>query len=114
MRNLALPFDVTIKQRIHNDGAASIGEQLAAQADQSPTGDAELDADAAVSVIVHVEHFALARTQLFHDHADEFFGHVHGQLFDWLHELAIDTLGHDLGFSDHEFEAFAAHHLDEN
>src|SRR5580704_478753 len=30
MGNLALPFDVAIKKRIHDDGAASVGEQLAA------------------------------------------------------------------------------------
>ena len=53
-------------------------------------GHAEFDAHPPVPVIVHVEDFALARAQLFHDHADELFRHVDGQLLDRLHELAVD------------------------
>ena len=58
--------------------------------------------------------FALARAQLFHHHADEFFRNVDGQLLDRLHQLAVDALGDDLGLADHEFEAFAPHHLDQD
>src|ERR1700722_18211248 len=114
MRYLALPLDVPIKQRIHHDGAARISKQLAAQADQPAAGHTEFDAYSSVPVIVHVEYFALTSTQLFHDHADELFRHVYGQFFDRLHELAVHALGHDLWFSHHEFEAFAAHHLNQN
>jgi hypothetical protein len=35
-------------------------------------------------------------------------------MLDWLHQLAIHSLGDDLRLADHEFVAFAAHHFDEN
>ncbi len=114
MRNVALPFDVPVKERIHHNRSASVGEQLTAQADQSTAGHAKFDAHAAVSVIVHVQHFAFADTQLFHHYANEFFRHVYGQFLDWFHQFSIHPLGNDLGLSHHEFETFAAHHLDEN
>src|SRR5579862_6282055 len=114
VRNFALPLDVAIEQGIHDDGATRVGEQLAAQANQSTAGDAKLDAYSSVTVIVHIDDFALADAELFHHYAHEFFGNVDGQLFDRFHQLAIDALGDDLGLSDHEFVAFAAHHFDEN
>ena len=65
-------------------------------------------------MIVHIEDFTLARAELFHHYADELFRHVHGQLLNRLHELAIHPLGDDLRLAHHEFEAFAAHHLDQD
>src|SRR5437667_7961363 len=114
MWNFALPPDVTVKERVHDDGAARVGQQLTAQSDQPSAGDPELDPHAPVAVVVHIHDFALARTQLLHDHADEFFGNVNREALDWLHQLAIHSFGYDLGLSDHQFVAFAAHHLDQN
>ena len=71
VRNVALPLGVAVEQSVHDDGAARVGEELAAQADQAAAGHAELDAHAAVAVIVHVGDFAFARSELLHDHADE-------------------------------------------
>ena len=65
-------------------------------------------------MIVHVEHFTFARAELFHHNAYKLLRHVDRQLLDRLHELAVHSLGYDLGLSDHEFEAFAAHHLDQD
>src|SRR6266481_6348771 len=113
MRNLSLPLDVSVKQRIHDYSAASVGEQRAAQSDQSAAGHAELDAHAPVAVIVHVGDFALARANMFHHHADKFFGDIDGEVFDRLHQFAVDALGDDLGFADHQLVTFAAHHLDQ-
>ena len=62
MRDFTLPLDVAIKERVHDDGAARVGEQLAAEADQTAAGHAELNADASVTVVVHVFDFTLART----------------------------------------------------
>src|SRR5580692_7892358 len=114
VRNLALPFGVAVEQRVHDDGSAGVGEQLAAQADQAAAGHPEFDAHAAVAVIVHVGGFAFARSQLFHYDADEFLGDVYRQVLDRLHQLAIDALGYDLRFAHHQLEAFATHHLDQD
>ena len=89
--NFALPLGVAVEERVHHDGAARVGEQLAAQADEAAAGDAELHAHAAVAVVVHVRHLGLAHAELFHHHADEFFGNVDGEVFDRLHELAVES-----------------------
>ena len=44
----------------------------------------------------------------------KFFRHVDGEMLDRFHQLAVDALGDDLGLADHEFVAFAAHHLDQD
>ena len=78
MRNLALPFHVSVEQRIHHDGAARIGEQLATQADQSTARHAKFDSHPAIAMIMHVDDLALARAQLLHNYTDELFRHVNG------------------------------------
>src|ERR1041385_188818 len=114
MGNFSLPLDISIKERIHHDCAARVRKQLAAKADQPTTGYAELNAHAAVSMIVHVGDFALAGTKLFHDHANEFFWDVYREPLDWFHELAVDALGDNFRLADRKFIAFAAHHFQQN
>ena len=84
------------------------------KSDQAAAGHAELDAHAPVAMIVHVGDFALARAELLHDDADEFFWHIDREMLHRFHQLAIDALGDDLRLADHEFVTFAAHHLDED
>src|SRR3954463_4317342 len=114
MRDFTLPLDVSVKKRIHYDGAARVGEQLTAQPDQSAAWDFKLDAHPPIAVVVHVDHLSLARAQLFHHNANESFRDVHREMFDRFHQLAIDTLGDDLGLAYHQLVAFAAHHLNRN
>ena len=47
LRNLALVGDVAVEDRVHDDGAAGLGQHLGAEADEAAAGDAELHADAA-------------------------------------------------------------------
>ena len=101
MRNFALPLGVAFKERIHHDCAASVSQELAPQSDQTPAWHFELDAHAPITVVVHVDHFALASSQLFHHHADKFFGDIHRKPLNRFHQLAINSLSHDLGFPDH-------------
>ena len=56
----------------------------------------------------------LREPELLHHHADEFFGNVDRELFDRLHQLAVDALGDDLRLAHHQFVAFATHHLDQD
>ena len=67
-------------------------------------------------MIVHVGDFAFARSELFHDDADELFGDVDGEVLDGLHQLAVFFIapGDDLGLADHELVAFAAHHFNQD
>ncbi len=105
---------VAVEERIHDDGAAGVGEQIAAQADEAAGGHAEFKADAAVAVVVHLDHLAAARAEALDDGADEVLGDVDGEVLDGLHELAVDFPGDDFRAADHELKAFAAHHLDED
>src|SRR5258706_8296498 len=114
VRNVALPFDVTVEQSIHDDGPARVREQLTAKSNQAAAGNAKLDSHPAVAMIVHVDHGALASAQLLHDNADEFLGNVDGQHFHRLHQFAVDPLGHDFGLAYHQLKALAAHHFQQN
>src|SRR6266550_4950852 len=51
MRNFALPLRVAVEEGIHHDRSASVGKQLAAEADQPAAGYPELDAHASVAVV---------------------------------------------------------------
>src|SRR5882724_2331243 len=106
MRNFSLPLDITIKKRVHHNGAARVRKQLAAQADQTAAGHTKLDAHAAIAVIVHIYNFALAGPELFHHHSDKFFGYVYGESLNRLHQLAIYAFGDNLRFTNHELVAF--------
>src|SRR5450755_3306152 len=110
MGNVSLPLDVSIKKRIHDDGAARVGKQSTAQPNQSAAGDAELDAHAAIAVIVHVGDFALARADVLHHDANKFFGDIDGQVLDRLHQFAVNAFGDNLGLAHHQLVTFAAHH----
>ena len=134
MRNRSLVRHVAVKDRIHYDGAAGIGQHFAAQANDAAAGHAKLHAHAAGAVIVHLGHLALARSQLFDelvghlhrvlhvnkkhplfdDHTGVRIGHVDGQTLHWLHHHAVDTLGNDLRPTNHQLKTFAAHHLNQN
>ena len=103
-----------MEQRVHHNRSPRVGEQLAAQSDESAAGNIELDAHASVAVIVHVGDFALARPQLLHHDADEFFRNVDCQVLHGFHELAVDALGDNLRLAHHQFETLAAHHFDED
>ena len=65
-------------------------------------------------MIDHLGHLAFSRSEALDDGADEVLRDVDGELLDRLHHLIVDALGDDLGTADHQLEAFAAHHLDEN
>ena len=95
-------------------GAAGVGEQLAAQADQAARRNFEIEAHAARAVIAHLEHFAAAAAEGFHDDADEIFGDVDDQALERLQFLAVFGAHDDFGLADHQFEAFAAHGFDQD
>src|SRR5258708_4126660 len=52
--NLALIRHVTVKERIHHDGAAGLGQHFAAQADEAAAGYPEFQTHAAVAVVMHL------------------------------------------------------------
>ena len=59
-RDVALPFDVAVEQRVHDRRALGVGQHLAAQADQPARGNMKLQTHAAGAVVHHLGHLALA------------------------------------------------------
>src|SRR5207302_6076910 len=112
--NFAQPFAVAIEERVHYRGAARVGKNFAAQADEPAAGNAEFNAHSAIAVVVHLDHLALARAQLFDDHANKIFRDINGEHLHRLHEFSVNALGDDLRLADHKLEALAPHGLDEN
>src|SRR4029077_11679771 len=101
VRDFALPFRIAVKERIHHDCAARICKQLAAQADQTSAGNAEFNAHASVPVVVHVDDFALACSELLHDYAYKFVRNIYSEVLDRLHQFSIDAFGYNLRLADH-------------
>ena len=69
--DFALPLDVAVEERVHDGGAARVGEDLAAQADQAARGHVKFEAHAAGAVVDHLDHLALAGAELLDHHAQE-------------------------------------------
>ena len=85
--DLALPLDVAVEERVHDGGAARVGQDFAAQADQAARRDMELEAHAAGAVVHHLVHLALARAELLDHHAEEGFRAIDDQVLDRLLSL---------------------------
>ena len=95
-------------------GAARLGEELGAEADQ-PAGRHEVvEPDPAGAVVDHLLHPALAQREHLREHADVVLGHVDRQPLDRLVMDAVDVADDHLGLADGELEALAAHQLDED
>jgi hypothetical protein len=69
---------------------------------------------AAAAVIHHLGHRAAPRADLGDDDALEFFGDVNHEIFDRLHQLAVDLFRDDHRPRHLQLESLAAHHLDED
>ena len=94
--------------------ATRLGHELGADTHQTARRDAPLEADPARAVVDHVGHGALARGEQRGDVADELLGHVDGDVFDRLVQLAVDDPRDHLGLADGEFESLATHGLDQH
>src|SRR5215813_5887702 len=113
-RHFAAVIDPAFKNGMNERGAARVGKQLAAQADESARRNPEFEADAAGAVIAHLGHFATARAERFHDDADEVVGDVDDDALLRLEFAAVFVADDDFGLADHELEAFAAHGFDQD
>src|ERR1035437_3917413 len=102
------------EERVHYGGAAGIGEDRAAQADQAAGGHMKFQAHTAGAVVDHLDHLALAGAELLDHHAQETLRAIDDQGFHRLAELVVDGARQDLGLADGQFVAFAPHHLDED
>ena len=73
-----------------------------------------IDADPAGAVVDHLLHAALADAEHLDDDAGVVLGHVDGEALHRLVALAVDHTRDDLRLTHGQFEALAAHGLDEH
>src|ERR1700739_3389762 len=114
LRDLALVWHVTVKERIHYDGAAGFGQHFTAQTDQAAAGNTELQTHTAVAVVVHLKHLAASRSKTLNHGPDKGVGYVDGEVFHGFQYFAIVGFGNDLGPAHHKLKAFATHHFDQD
>src|SRR5262245_33119493 len=114
MGDVALPLRVAVEEMVEEPGAARVGQELGAIADEPARRDAVLEAHPAGAVVHHLDHLRLARPELLGDSTDELLGDVHHQMLHGLERLAAVLLGDDLWLAHLELEALAPHHLDQD
>ena len=99
---------------MEDPGAAGLGEELGAKADQPARGDQVLEPDPAGRVVDHLLHPPLAQGEHLGDDADVLLGNVDRQPLDRLAELAVDLAGQHLRLAGGQLEALAPHHLEQH
>ena len=95
-------------------GAARLGEELGAEADQPAGGDEVVHPHPAGAVVDHLLQAALAQGEQLGDDADVLLRHVDREPLDRLVDRAVPAARDDLRLADRELEALAAHQLDEH
>src|SRR5271165_1166243 len=114
LRYLSLVRHVTVKEGVHHDGAAGLGQHLATQADEAAAGHAKLQTNPTVTVIVHLKHLPASRPEALNHGPDKIIGYVNCEMLHWFLEFAIDRFGNNLGPAHHQLKAFTTHHLDQD
>ena len=99
---------------VQQAGAAGLGEELGAEADQAARGRQIVEAYPAGRVVDHLLHPALAQGQHLGDDADVILGDVDRQPLDRLAELAVDLAGQHAGLARRQLEALAPHQLEQH
>ena len=111
---LAVPRLPALEDVVEDPGAARLGEELGAEADQAARRDEVLHARPAGAVVDHLLQPPLAQREQLRDDADVLLGDVDRDALDRLVPLAVDLARQHLGLADGQLEALAAHQLDEH
>ena len=103
-----------VEDVVEDAGAAGLGEELGAEADQAAGRDQVLHPHPAGRVVDHLLQPPLAQGQQLGDDADVLLGDVDRQPLDRLVHLAVDLAGEDPGLAGGQLEALAAHQLQQH
>ena len=88
---LARPWLPAVEHVVQEPGAARLGEELGAEADQAARGHEVFHAHPARAVVDHLLEAALAHREQLGDHPDVVLGHVDRETLDRLVQLAVDA-----------------------
>src|SRR4051812_19823928 len=111
---LAEPRLPAVEDRVHEPGAARLGEEPRAEADEAARGHGVVHPHPARAVVDHLLHPPLAQREQLGDDADVLLGHVDRHALDRLVDAAVDLARDDLRLADRELVALPAHQLDED
>ena len=112
--DLARPGVVAVEHGVGDAGAARLGEEVGAEADQPAGRHPELHADPTGSVVVHLVHATLTRREQLGHRTEVLLGDVDRQVLEWLVHLAVDLARDHLRLADGQLEVLASHLLDED
>src|SRR6185437_9784327 len=114
-RDLALPAAPVVEEAVHHRRAARVGHELAKIADEAAGGRKKDEPEAPAAGGAHFHHLALALAHLLHHDARMLLVDVDHSLLDRLEDFAIVAAPEQhLRPRDAEFEALAAHGLDQD
>ena len=99
---------------VQDPGAARLGEELGAKADQRPCGHEVLHARPAGAVVHHLLQPPFAQREQLRDDTDELLRNVDCDTLDRFEPFAVELLRQHLRLADGQLETLAAHQLDEN
>ena len=111
---LAVPGLPAVEDVVQDPGAAGLGEELGAEADQAARRDEVLHPRPPGAVVDHLLHPALAQREELRDDADVLLRDVDRDALHRLVLLAVDLAGQHLRLADGELEPLAPHDLDEH
>ena len=114
--DIALVGDIGVEQPVHHTGSSSVGQEVPVIADQAAGRDVHDDAQLAAAGRTHVDQRTLAFRQRLKDRAAVVFIDVDLDLLDGLDGPAGFRvyLHHHTRPADRQFEALAAHGLDQD
>ena len=111
--DITLVWFIVLEPVSHNRLALGCGEKVAAQSHQTPCRNVEFKVGA-VSTVFHMDKGSLAAGGNLYCLAHELLRNIYGKVLYRLAPLAVDGFVQNLRLSDLQFEAFAAHSLDEH
>ena len=113
--NISLIGGVAVENRVHDPVALGVCHKITSVTDEAAGGNHKGQTGVVALDGSHIDQLALALAQLLDDIARKLFGNIDDALFDGLKALSFFiVMIDDLGLTDGEFIALAAHGLDKN
>ena len=111
---LAVPGLVAVEDVVEDAGAAGLGQELGAEADERARGHEVLHPHPAGLVVDELPQAALAQRQQLRDHAHVLLGRVDREPLHGLVQLPVEVARDDLWLTDGQLETLPPHQLDEH